>query len=69
VCARTEKYLPERQVCKRYGVTDMTLWRWDHDLNLNFPKPTYIRGRKYRNERELDAFDQAQREASHEMAS
>ena len=38
----------------------MTLWRWDHDPNLKFPKPVRIRGRKYRDEAELDAFDAAQ---------
>jgi hypothetical protein len=40
------------------------MWRWDHDPELNFPKPTYIRGRKYRDEEELDAFDLARKEAS-----
>ena len=38
----------------------MTLWRWDRDPGLNFPKPIRIRGRKYRDESELNAFDAAQ---------
>lgn len=38
----------------------MTLWRWDRDPNLNFPKAIRIRGRKYRDQAELDAFDAAQ---------
>ena len=38
----------------------MTLWRWDHDPDLKFPKPIRIRSRKYRDPEELDAFDAAQ---------
>ena len=52
-----KRLLPDPQVCERYGVTGMTLYRWDRDPDLGFPKPIYIRGRKYRDERELDAFD------------
>jgi predicted DNA-binding transcriptional regulator AlpA len=51
------KLIPDPVVRQRYGVSSMTLWRWDHDPALNFPKPTYIRGRKYRSSDELDAFD------------
>jgi hypothetical protein len=42
----------------------MTLWRWDHDPDLNFPKPIRIRSRKYRDERELDAFDECRKRAT-----
>ena len=59
-----KQYLPDPRVCQRYGICDMTLWRWDQDQNLNFPKPIKIRGRNYRDMSELDAFDQAQKEAS-----
>jgi predicted DNA-binding transcriptional regulator AlpA len=55
------KLIPDAQVCARYGVTVMTLWRWDRDASLSFPKPVYIRKRKYRDVSELDAFDAAQR--------
>jgi predicted DNA-binding transcriptional regulator AlpA len=54
-----KRLIPDAQVCKRYGICAMTLWRWDHDATLNFPKPIYIRKRKYRRVRELDAFDEA----------
>ena len=30
-------------VCSRYGVSAMTVWRWDHDPALHFPKPYRIR--------------------------
>jgi predicted DNA-binding transcriptional regulator AlpA len=32
-------YLSAAQICKRYGVSDMTLWRWLHDPELGFPQP------------------------------
>jgi predicted DNA-binding transcriptional regulator AlpA len=35
----TKKLLPDTQVCKRYGVVSYTLWRWQHDPELDFPKP------------------------------
>jgi predicted DNA-binding transcriptional regulator AlpA len=55
------RLLPDSKVAARYGISHMTLWRWDRDPTLNFPKPVRIRGRKYRDEGELDAFDAAQR--------
>jgi predicted DNA-binding transcriptional regulator AlpA len=55
-----KKLLPDHKVCERYCVSPMTLWRWDHDPKLNFPRPIRIRGRKYRDQRELDTFDAAQ---------
>jgi hypothetical protein len=55
--------IPDPIVAKeRYGVSAMTLWRWDHDPELNFPKPIRIRGRKYRDAEQLDAFDAALRQ-------
>jgi hypothetical protein len=66
---QSKKLIPDPKVCERYGVTPMTLWRWDHDANLKFPKPTYIRGRKYRDERELDEFDEARKGAPHAAAA
>jgi predicted DNA-binding transcriptional regulator AlpA len=55
-----KRLLPDRKVCERYSVSQMTLWRWDRDPQLNFPRAIRIRGRKYRDEGELDAFDAAQ---------
>jgi hypothetical protein len=40
--------LPDPLVQRRYRVTSMTIWRWDHCPELNFPKPIVIAGRKYR---------------------
>jgi hypothetical protein len=59
-----KRLLPDAKVRERYGVTPMTVWRWERDPTLGFPPATYIRGRKYRDEAELDAFDAAQREVA-----
>jgi predicted DNA-binding transcriptional regulator AlpA len=42
-----EQYLPSRDVCARYGISDMTLWRWQRHKRLGFPNPTRINTRKY----------------------
>jgi hypothetical protein len=55
-----KKLLPEAKVAERYGVTTVTLWRWDVDPKVDFPKPIRIRGRKYRDVEQLDAFDARQ---------
>lgn len=54
------EFLPEASVCRRYGVSDMTLTRWDRDERLSFPKPIIIRGRKYRRLSELLEFEERQ---------
>lgn len=51
------RYLPDPKVCQRYSVTPMTLWRWDNDPAVNFPKPIRINRRKYRDESELEAWE------------
>jgi hypothetical protein len=51
--------IPDREVAKRYVVHVRTLERWDKDRALEFPKPTYIRGRRYRDIEELDGWDRA----------
>jgi predicted DNA-binding transcriptional regulator AlpA len=53
-----KKLLPDPKVRERYDVTPMTIWRWDRDPDLKFPKPIRIRKRKYCDESELNAFDE-----------
>ncbi len=54
-------YGTAKQVRERYGgISDMTLWRWLRDPNLQFPKPIVINGRRYWRWDKLDAFDDAQ---------
>jgi predicted DNA-binding transcriptional regulator AlpA len=57
--ASGRRWLPDSQVCKRYGVSPMTLWRWDHNPEMNFPKPMRINRRKYRDEAELEAWERS----------
>ena len=54
------KLIPDPKVCSRYGVSSMTLWRWDQNSKLNFPKPIRINRRKYRDEAELEAWERSQ---------
>ena len=62
------RYLPDPQVCRRYGVCAMTLWRWDHDPEMNFPKPMRILTRSYRDEEELVAWEAKARGSAHRAA-
>jgi predicted DNA-binding transcriptional regulator AlpA len=39
--------IPQPKVAERYHVTTMTLWRWQQDEKLNFPKPIRIGPRLY----------------------
>jgi predicted DNA-binding transcriptional regulator AlpA len=39
---KPRKYLTGPQVCARYAVSDMTLWRWLQDATLGFPSPTFV---------------------------
>ena len=53
------RYLPDPKVCQRYDVTPMTLWRWDNDPTIGFPKPIRINKRKYRDESDLEAWERS----------
>ena len=46
------------------GVSDMTLWRWLNDPDLDFPRPAYIGKRRYFRDAEIAAWIEAQAEAS-----
>lgn len=52
--------LPTRAVCRRYGVSDRTISRWERDPDLQFPQPVTINKRKYYDASALTAFDRAQ---------
>lgn len=52
-----ETFLPDSKVLHRYGITAMSLWRWDENPDLGFPRPHVISGRKYRKLSELIAFE------------
>jgi predicted DNA-binding transcriptional regulator AlpA len=46
------------------GVSDMTLWRWLKDPDLEFPRPAYIGKRRYFRQAEIFEWIEAQAEAS-----
>jgi predicted DNA-binding transcriptional regulator AlpA len=49
---KAPRLVPDTQVRRRYGVSSSTLYNWDNNPKLNFPKPIRINNRKYRNEDE-----------------
>ena len=51
--------LPDRLVAVRYDVVVRTLERWDTIPDLGFPRPVYIRRRRFREVEKLDAWDRA----------
>lgn len=53
-----EGLVPDPVVQREFGVTAMTIWRWDHDPDLGFPPAIKIRKRKFRSRRLLDEFKQ-----------
>jgi hypothetical protein len=55
-----DRLVPDPQVQWRYGVSGMTLWRWDHNPQLKFPAPIRINGRKYRRLSDLIAWERGQ---------
>jgi predicted DNA-binding transcriptional regulator AlpA len=53
-----KKYITQKQLKARYGdVSDMTIWRWEHDRELGFPKSININRRKYYDLAELEAWE------------
>lgn len=58
-----ERYLPARTVLDRYGISEMTLWRWVHSKTSGFPKPFYMERRRYFRLSEVLAYEDKQRRA------
>jgi hypothetical protein len=48
--------VPDTQVVKEFQITSMTLWRWTHDPDLDFPPAIKIRTRCFRSRRQLEDF-------------
>lgn len=48
--------VPDPIVAKEFGVTTMSLWRWDQDKELGFPPRVCIRKRNFRSRRMLEEF-------------
>jgi hypothetical protein len=53
------EFVPDPQVIREFGITAMSLWRWDRDpvlKQMGWPAPVRIRKRKFRPRRALEAF-------------
>ena len=51
-----DQLVPDPVICREFGISAMTLWRWDHDPTLNFPKRISIRNRNFRSRKQIEAF-------------
>lgn len=52
-----EKLITGPELRRRLGnVSDMTLWRWHHDAELNFPQSIKLRRRNYYREFDIAAW-------------
>jgi predicted DNA-binding transcriptional regulator AlpA len=51
------RLVPDAEVTRRYSIHISTLYNWDRNPKLGFPKPIRINGRKFRDEAELNKFD------------
>lgn len=42
-----QEFLPQPKVCRRYGITSMSLRRWLGRPELNFPRPYPVGSRQF----------------------
>jgi predicted DNA-binding transcriptional regulator AlpA len=54
---RRGRLSPTSKVMERYSCSDRTIDRWVADPDLNFPKPIYIKRRRFWFDDQLDEFD------------
>jgi predicted DNA-binding transcriptional regulator AlpA len=53
-----KQYIVRRKLRARFGgISDMTLWRWEHDRKLAFPRAIAINGRKYYDLAEIEEWE------------
>ena len=66
-----QTYVPAAQLCARYCISAMTVWRWLRDEELKFPRPIRINGRRFWSLAELEAWEASRRkqEAPHASSS
>jgi predicted DNA-binding transcriptional regulator AlpA len=54
------RFLTGPQVCERYSISDMSLWRWLNDPEIGFPQPALrVKDRRYFLEADLIAWERA----------
>jgi predicted DNA-binding transcriptional regulator AlpA len=57
-------YLTSGHLKARFDKSAMTLHRWVNDDELGFPKPIYIRGRRYWTVESIEAWEKSRAAAS-----
>jgi predicted DNA-binding transcriptional regulator AlpA len=62
-------YRTSAQICERYQITAVTLYRWERDENLGFPQPVKINRRKLYVLAEIEAWERSQAAASRRQAA
>lgn len=64
---KMRKLITAKKTCERLGgVSDMSLWRWLNNPELEFPRPVYIGNRRYFDEDSID--DWVERQAAKSAA-
>lgn len=58
------RFLTGPQVQQRYGISEMTMWRWEKNRDLSFPKPMRVGRRKFYREDELTAWERERAKVS-----
>jgi hypothetical protein len=54
-----ERLVPDPEVAREFGVTTMSMWRWDHDeakAALGWPSKIKNGNRNYRSRNRIEAF-------------
>ena len=49
----TDRFLGASDVCRRYSISTMSLWRWLRDADLQFPPSIWVRRRRFWREADL----------------
>ncbi|WP_210161013.1 helix-turn-helix transcriptional regulator [Microvirga lotononidis] len=53
-----KQYIVRRNLRARFGnISEMTLWRWERDKKLSFPRAIAINGRKYYDLAEIEEWE------------
>jgi len=65
-----KQYIIRKNLRARYGnISEMTLWRWEHDEKLGFPRAIDINGRKYYDLAEIEAWERKRAAATASAAA
>ena len=57
---KTDEFLTGPQVQRRYQRSHVSIWRWRHDPDLNFPRPLRINRLLYWRLSDLEAWERNQ---------